>query len=76
MTLEGLPVLAATVIAILLAIWLWKVVKETLVAAFGIVVILAVLFFGFGITPVTIGQEIIGLPASLMELLRSLVQRG
>ncbi|MEM6445258.1 MAG: hypothetical protein AAFY57_07200 [Cyanobacteria bacterium J06642_2] len=76
MTLEGLPVLAATVIAIVLAIWLWRVVKETLVAAFGIGVILAVLFFGFGVTPMAIVAEIANLPANVMGLARSLLQRG
>ncbi|MDX2273367.1 MAG: hypothetical protein NW237_15645 [Cyanobacteriota bacterium] len=68
LALEGLPILAALLIAILLIGLLIRVVKETIWTGLGILVILAILFFLFGITPLSIFREMMALPSHWQEL--------
>ncbi len=49
--MTGLPALAAVAIAILVIIGILKIIKETVWMGLAIVVVLSVLYFGFGITP-------------------------
>lgn len=74
--LEGLAVGAALVIATLLIIWAIKVIKETVVMGLVILLILAVLFFVFSITPETVLDEFFRLPQHFAELIGSLFQAG
>ncbi|NJL99007.1 MAG: hypothetical protein HC818_02860 [Synechococcaceae cyanobacterium RM1_1_27] len=68
----GIAVIAALLIAILMIIWAVKVIKETLVMGLVIVLILAVLFFAFSITPDSVIEEFFRLPQHIAEFIRSL----
>ncbi|MGF1575288.1 MAG: hypothetical protein ACFCU9_04980 [Cyanophyceae cyanobacterium] len=72
----GLAVIAALLIAILMIIWVVKVIKETLVMGLVIVLILAVLFFAFSITPDHVMEEFFRLPQHIAEFIRSLRNAG
>jgi hypothetical protein len=76
LALQGLPILAALLIATLLIIWAIRVIKETVFAALAVLLILAVLFFGFGVTPVRIWQEFWQIPAHVWDLWQSLRAAG
>ncbi len=72
--IEGLAVGAALVIATVLIIWAVKVIKETLVMGLVILLILAVLFFVFSITPDTVLDQFFRLPQYAAEFVGSLFQ--
>jgi hypothetical protein len=74
--IPGLAVVAALVIATVLIVWAVKVIKETVVMGFVILLILAVLFFVFSITPDAVLDEFFRLPQHFAEFIRSLFRAG
>ncbi len=59
--------LAALIIAILLIVWAIRVIKETLWTTLVILLLLALLFGLFRITPTEVYQEIWQIPARIQE---------
>ncbi|MEN9205247.1 MAG: hypothetical protein Q6K99_06685 [Thermostichales cyanobacterium BF4_bins_65] len=66
-TLEGVAVLGALVVAIVGIIWILNIIKATLWAGLSILAILLLLYFGFGITPASLWDALIHLPEHLQR---------
>jgi hypothetical protein len=71
LSLQGLAVIAALLVAVIGIIWILKVLKATLWAGIWVLGVLLVLYFGFGVTPARVWDALIHLPDHLGEFWRS-----
>jgi len=67
LSLQGLAVIAALIVAAVGIIWILKVIKATLWAGLCVLAVLLMLYFGFGVTPASVWDALIHLPHHLRD---------